>query len=133
MSLSATSDNTVFAVTTTGKLYQEYEGRFWNGHAWVNLWLSQDISGGKHWGSWISADRDAVGQDEVYAIEQGTGNLYLYDQGSWVWKDYNVCDFAGADGGYYYDVNYSAPNYYYAYLYNPNGQPPWTYLGSGLL
>jgi hypothetical protein len=131
--LSATPDNTVFATTTGGSLYQEYLGEYWNGHNMVPIWLGVDISGGRHWSGMISADRDASGQDEVYAVEQGTNNLYLYDQGHWTMKDSYVQDVSGADGGYFYDVNNYA-GILYAYLYNPNAQPGWwwTYLGSGL-
>jgi hypothetical protein len=127
--LSATPDNTLFALDSSGLLYQVTE-HFFMGYFY---WTAQDISGGRQFdlSRGISADRDASGQDEVYAVEQGTNNLYLYDQGTWTLKDTSVFDVAGADGGYFYDVNLYA-NVLYAYLFNPDTYPHWSYLGSGL-
>jgi hypothetical protein len=137
-SLSATRDDTVFAVTTSGKLYQETEHLHFNGWYFTYYWAHQDISGGMLFTSQISADVDAAGNDEVYAITAqytgegyltSTGDAYLYDQGSWTHKDSDVFDIAGADGGYFYDVNY-AGGAYNAWQFNPNTF--WTWLGSGL-
>jgi hypothetical protein len=127
--LSATPDNTLFALDSYHRLYQVTE-HFYMGYFY---WTAQDISAGRQFdlSRGISADRDASGQDEVYAVEQGTNNLYLYDQGTWTLKDTSVLDVDGADGGYFYDVNNYA-NLLYAYLYNPDTYPHWSYLGSGL-
>jgi hypothetical protein len=133
-SLSATQNDTVFSVTTSGKLYQETEHLLllrWYPLSSVLIWTHQDISAGKTF-AWqpISADLDASGKAEVYAVDQ-TGNAYLYDQGSWTWKDANVTDIAGADGGYFYDVN-PAGNSTTAWQFNPNQSPAWTSLGANL-
>jgi hypothetical protein len=130
VALSATQNDTVFALTSSGMLYQEMEHLYSNPYHHYYYWTNQNISGGKQFTGAISADQDASGRDEIYAVEQGTNTLYLYDQGSWTQKDTEVADVAGADGGFFYDVN----NYngtYYAYLYNPQTQT-WTYLGSNL-
>jgi hypothetical protein len=127
--LSATPDNTLFALDDSGRLYQVTE-HFFMGYFY---WTAQDISVGRQFDlpRGISADRDASGQDEVYAVEHGTNNLYLYDQGGWTLKDTNVQDVDGADGGYFYDVNNYA-GVLYAYMYNPDTYPHWSYLGSRL-
>jgi hypothetical protein len=135
-SLSAARNNTLFATTASGKLYEETEqirlqslGRY--GPVWVIYWASQNISGSQVWEQ-ISADTDASGAAEVYAIAQ-TGNAYLYDQGSWALKDSYVWDISGADGGYFYDVNqYYGGGNLLAYQYNPNTSTHWTYLGLNL-
>jgi hypothetical protein len=127
VNLSATVNDTVFAMTTDWKLYQETE--HFQGVGWYGFfyWSSQDITGGKQWYR-ISADTDASGRDEVYAIDTGW-TAYLYDQGSWTWKDSDVNNINGADGGYFYDVNYAGGSWV-AWLYNPNGG--WNYLSSGI-
>jgi hypothetical protein len=59
---------------------------------------------------------------------------YLYNQGTWEFKDSDVYDISGADSGYFYDVNYADGNYY-GYQWNPYGgwgYGIWTYLDSGL-
>ena len=111
VSLSATPDNTVFAVTASGKLYQETESvkinvngmtfprtfqTYWVGHDISPWWLTFTPT--------ISADLDASGQSEVYAVD-GTGSLGRFDQGVYsgpLWTD--VADVSGADGGEYYHV-----------------------------
>jgi hypothetical protein len=131
--LSASANNTLFALTVGGHLYQETESFSLFPYPHFS-WTGQDISGGRVY-SLISADNDAVGRAEVYAVQTNPqnfwlpGNLYLYDQGSWSWKDSDVSDVSGADGGFFYDVNY-ANNTYPAWLFDPNAG--WTYLGSGL-
>jgi hypothetical protein len=132
VALSATPNDTVFAVTTDGRLFQETEHLYWGTWHHYYYWTGQDISGGSRWAQ-ISADTDASGRDEVYAVMSGANQLYLYDQGSWTWKDSDVYDVSGAGGGYFYDVNYASGNYN-GWLYNPNGGTwfAWTYLGSGL-
>jgi hypothetical protein len=126
VSLSANPDNTVFALTTDGKLYQESEYLGFNGMYFYLYWSAQDISGGKHFKA-ISADFDALGYDEVYAIEQATNTAYLYDQGTWTLKDYDVYDLAAAGGGYFYDVNTDGGKFS-GWLYQPNGTPSWVFL-----
>jgi hypothetical protein len=130
--LSASQNDTLFAVTSSGKLYQETEHvqlYLWHFGWGIDFWAHQDISGGKTFKEYnaISADLAASGKAEVYALDT-TGNAYLYDQGSWTWKDANVLDIAGADGGYFYEVNLALT----ARQFNPNQAPSWTSLGSNL-
>jgi hypothetical protein len=125
--LSATRDNTVFAVTTSGKLYQETESIKLSrvGNMWIfqTYWVGHDISAGLTFTPTISADLDASGQSEVYAVDVN-GTLYQYDQGvySEPWTD--VTDVSGADGGYYYHVQYWYGHY--------DGYLNYTYVGSNL-
>jgi hypothetical protein len=128
--ISATGNDTLFALTTDGRLIEETEHYQWNGIYGAFYWTHQDISGGRLYQS-LSADSDASGQAEVYAIETGTKNAYLYDQGTWTWQDSDVADLSAADGGYFYDVNYARGSYN-AYQFNPSADWPWTYLGSRL-
>jgi hypothetical protein len=127
VSLSATRDNTVFAVTTSGKLYQETESIKLSriGNIWIfqTYWVGHDISAGLTFTPTISADLDASGQSEVYAVDV-YGTLYQYDQGvySEPWTD--VTDVSGADGGYYYHVQYWYGHY--------DGYLNYTYVGSNL-
>jgi hypothetical protein len=134
-SLSAPAADTVFALTTAGKLYQETEHMQFNGQFFSYYWTHQDISGGRTCSTQvqISADLDAAGKAEVYAVEAGTWHLYLSDQGSLTEKDYAVVtDIAAADGGYFYDTN-PYGNTDSAWQYNPNNSPlHWTKLGYGL-
>jgi hypothetical protein len=129
VALSATQNDTVFAVTSAGKLYQEIEHIYWSGHTGYFYWTNQDLSGGKQFTGTLSADLDAAGHDEVYAVDTATG-LYLYDQGSWALKDISVADVAAADGGFFYDVDYTF-GYLYASEYNPQTHS-WTFLGWNL-
>jgi hypothetical protein len=144
--LSSTPNNTVFALTNDGRLFQEtYVLELippYNHYSWAG----QDISGGMLW-TQISADTDASGQAEVYAVQAvpiyipngngtteyliSTGSLYLHDQGSWTQKDSDVYDVAAAGSGYFYDVNYDNGNYS-AWLYQPSGNPYWNFLGDQL-
>ena len=130
VSLSATPNNTVFAVTIDGRLFQETEGYRWIGGSAYFYWFGRDISAGRSYTGNISADTDTSGRDEVYAITNVTNELYLYDLGSWTYKDGDVFDVSAAGGGYFYDVNYHSGNYD-AYQYDPTSWWfPWTYLGS---
>jgi hypothetical protein len=131
--LSASGLNTAFAVTSAGKLYQETEHWSFNGMWWVGSWSHKDISSGRTYTTQlqISADVDAPGRPEVYAVEVGTFNLYLYDQGSLTQKDSWVVDVAAADGGYFYDTNPSGSTDS-AWQYNPKTPWHWTFLGNGL-
>jgi hypothetical protein len=131
VSLSATPNDTVFAVTSDGRLFQETEHLYIIQRLFYLSWSNQDISGGRTYSANISADTDASGQDEIYAIEKGTNSLYLYDLGGWTYKDSDVFDVSGAGGGYFYDANYSDGNYD-AYQYDPTSWWPWAHLGSGL-
>jgi hypothetical protein len=118
--LSATPNDTVFALGGDGRLFHETE------HSRVSrlgglyyYWTGQDISGGMTFGD-VSADVDASGHDEAYAMQAMTddaGNLtgysriYLYDQGTLTLKDSStftstVVDFTPAGGGYYYEVDW---------------------------
>jgi hypothetical protein len=131
VSLSAINpDFAVFAVTTSGRLFQENESFFWNGYGFSYLWTDQDISGGRSWGPTISADLDGQSHPEVYAIQQGTNNLYLYNQGHWFAEGSHVFDVAAAGGGLFYDVTFYVGQYY-AYLFCPQCNH-WFPLGSGL-
>jgi hypothetical protein len=130
-SLSATPNDTVFAVTSDGRLFQETEHLL--ARLYYFYWAGQDISGGRTYSVNISADTDASGGDEVYAIQNGTPNyLYLYDGGIWTLKDADVYDVSAAGGGYFYDVNYSRGDYH-AYQYDPTlWWSHWSFLGSQL-
>ena len=121
--LSATVNDTVFAlVDNGGGLFQETEHFQINGWFGYFYWTHQEVSPGMEWYE-FSADTDASGHDEVYGIEEGNKNLYLFDQGSRTLKDYNVRDISGADGGYFYDVNWDNT----AWQYNPNAASFWLY------
>jgi hypothetical protein len=130
-SLSATQNNTVFALTSGlaggggGLLYQETEQ--YNFQTKSFYWTSQYIGGDRYYTS-ISADTDTYGRDEVYGIDVHA-DAYLYNQGSWTLKDSDVYDIAAADGGYFYDVDYAWGNYY-GYQWSPSAG--WQYLGAGL-
>jgi hypothetical protein len=129
--LSATPQNTVYALSDLGKLhlvsYQFFGGKIyrWTDSEIVGVYVS------------ISADTDASGQSEVYAIQADpNADTWLSDKGSLRWIDSNVADISGADGGYFYDVHYDGGSWD-AWQYNPYGifvppYSPWTYLGSGL-
>jgi hypothetical protein len=138
--LSAARNNTLFATTQSGKLYEETEQQLWiweglYGLHEVFFWSGQNISGGNLYGR-ISADTDASGAAEVYAISPQTRDAYRYDQGSWALliADTTFEDISGADGGYFYAVNdLLLYNHYDGWQYNPQILNPWTYLGSNLL
>jgi hypothetical protein len=124
-SLSATAKDTVFALTSGlpdgggGQLYQETEQFLpfsWNGCS--SYWTGQYIGGGRIFYS-ISADLDAYGRNEVYAIDVHA-DAYLYNQGTWTWKDSNVYDIVGAGDGYFDDVSYVNGHYYF-FQWGPNG------------
>ena len=134
-SLSTTANDTVFALTSGlpgeggGQLYQEtehFQTVDWFGYFY---WTDQYIGGGRIFTS-ISADTDASGRDEVYAIDVHA-DAYLYNQGIWTYKDSYVYDLAAAGGGYFYDVNYYGSGPTYAYQWNPYSG--WKPLGTGLL
>jgi hypothetical protein len=132
--LSAAPTDTVFGVTVGGKLFEETESFHWIGWYGYWVWSRQDISAGRSY-HLISADTDASAQAEVYAIDPMTHAAYRYDQGGWTWVDSDVYDISGADGGYFYDVNYASGSYN-GWQFNPNGSwysPYWTYLNSGLM
>jgi hypothetical protein len=132
-SLSAARNNTLFATTMWGKLYEETELHFVGPYgSGFYFWSGQDISGGNLYSWWISADTDASGAAEVYAIDQG-GNAHRYDQGSWAQLTSGTVfwDISGADGGYFYAItNAYSDHPDYAWQYNPKLWYPWTYLGS---
>jgi len=130
VSLSATPDNTVFAVTASGKLYQETESVKINVNGMTfprtfqTYWVGHDIS--PWWQTLtptISADRDASGQSEVYAVGTDT-SLWQYDQGVYSQPWVLTADVSGADGGYYYHVQSSNGHY--------DGYLNYTYVGSNL-
>jgi len=141
--LSAAPNNTLFATSIFGELFEESEtlqviGEHTIGRYIVTIygyvWTRQDISSGMVW-TQISADLDASGKAEVYGItnahvvgSQNDGTAYVYDQGILTYKDSSVVDISGANGGYFYDVNYYAPTLN-AYQYSPTAR--WTFLASG--
>jgi hypothetical protein len=130
VAVSASPNDTVFALTVGGKLYEETE-HFTPFPFPHFFWAHQDVSGGRTYSA-ISADTDSAGQAEVYGIQAGTHLAYQYDKGPWTLKDADVFDISGADGGYFYDVHYAAGNYI-ALQYNPFAVPHWTFLGQHLL
>jgi hypothetical protein len=135
LSLSATQNDTVFATDNVLHLHQVTGFYVLLPYPYlpISYYTSQDISGGMRWWGGISADLDASGRDELYAIEAGTSNAYLYNQGTWTYKAYDAYEIAGADGGYFYEVyaywDGEFPSYYQAYQYDPNAGF-WTYLDS---
>jgi hypothetical protein len=134
ISVAAGRDGSVFADFNGITVMHWTEQR--SSWALFTYWSGQDISGGMgppaetFWD--ITADMDASGHAEVYArIEVGYNqfDLYRYDQGSWQKLDTNVSEVAGADGGYFFDVN---PNGGDAgtWAFDPNhAGSPWLYLG----
>jgi hypothetical protein len=130
--LSATRNGTLFATTNSGKLYEEspYQPLSHDPLGWWH----QDISGGHTFSNaqgQLSADLDASGNPEVYAVDQ-SGNAWLYDQGSWTWKDSNVVNIAGADAGYFYEGYQYGTSTPSMWQYDPTNPYLWTYLGSNV-
>jgi hypothetical protein len=133
--LSATRADGVFAIDNGLALFH------WTEHtAWYDpfpFWSGQDITGlGPYQSYWaISADLDASGHEEVYArveVSYNQYNLFRYDQGSWQQIDTNVSDVAGADGGYFFDVNPTGKGGN-AWAYDPKAAFHWQYLGAGIV
>jgi hypothetical protein len=135
--LSATRDGGVFAIQNGIALWHWTEQASWWGLPFT-YWSGQNISGGMggpdstFWD--ISADTDASGHAEVYArimVGYNQFDLYRYDQGSWQKVDSNVSEVAGADGGYFFDVN---PSGYDTgtWAFDPHKGSPWLYLGGAL-
>jgi hypothetical protein len=135
-SLSATVNDTVFALSDGSEgqrtVYQETEHIISFGWFAGFYWTSQQISPPSEDCWFISAGTDASGYDEVYVVDSNT-DLYLANRyGSWTQIDRDVCDIAGADHGYYYDVNYNSGSFS-AFLWNPEVHSgAWDYLGNNL-
>jgi hypothetical protein len=133
-SVSAARDGGVFAINNGFALFHWTEQ--WSYWRPFTYWSGQNISGSfgppseTFWD--ISADTDASGQAEVYvrlAVGYNQFGLWRYDQGNWKWLDNNVAEVAGADGGYFFDVN---PSGFDAgtWAYDPyRSGGPWMYLG----
>jgi len=146
-SLSAAPNNTLFATDITGQLFEETETLQFIGEHRIgrimypiyrDVWQGQNISSGKTWWATISADLDASGKAEVYAIAdtglnapEGVGPAYLYDQGILTSKDSTVADISGANGGYFYVVNYNARDFKLGGDYQFSPSAGWTFLASG--
>jgi hypothetical protein len=137
-SVSAARDGGVFAIFNGIALWHWTEQPSWLGYPFT-YWSGQDISGGMggpnstFWD--ISADTDANGQAEVYArimVSYNQFDLYRYDQGSWVKLDSNVSEVAGADGGYFFDVNPNGPTTG-TWAYDPWTVGHWQYLGTPVI
>jgi hypothetical protein len=117
--LAGAPNDEVFALDSNGLLWQESEHfasyRWYGSFYWSHQNIThQDSSGRPMTYQALSADRDAAGNDEVYAL--ATDNtLYLHDQGSWQWRDSYVSAVSGADGGYFFDVNFGP-----VWAYDPN-------------
>jgi hypothetical protein len=130
--VSASQNDAVFALAGpvgSGTLFEETEHfcLFPKPHFY---WTNQNITGPRSFTA-ISADSDTSGQAEVYAIQSGTQQAFLYDLGFWAVKDTNVFDISGADGGYFYDVRY-AGIFFTDWQHKPVA-PFLTFLGLGLL
>jgi hypothetical protein len=137
-SVSAARDGGVFVINNGFALFHWTEQ--WSPWYPLTFWSGQDISGGlggpgsTFWD--ISADTDAAGQAEVYArvmVGYNQYDLYRYDQGGWQKLDSNVAEVAGADGGYFFDIN---PSGYDAgtWAYDPNRSGgSWMYLGGAVV
>jgi hypothetical protein len=129
--LSATQHDQVFAVDSNGKLHLETEyGVYYSWYSY-HYWSGQDISAPGKTYEQVSADTDASGGDEVYAIASDN-TLYRYDQGNWAYRDSSAVEVAGADGGYFFDLNNWGSSDNYVYAYNPSASYPWIYLGDNV-
>jgi hypothetical protein len=139
VSVSAARDGGVFAnFNGLGMWHWTEQWSAWGGP--FTFWSGQDISGGMggpdstFWD--ISADTDARGHAEVYAriaVGYNQFNLYRYDQGSWQLVDVNVSEVAGADGGYFFDVNPNGDSTG-TWAFDPyKSGSPWIYLGGPVL
>jgi hypothetical protein len=134
--VSAARDGGVFA-NQNGIAMFHWTEQFSSWGFGFTYWSGQDISGGMgppYQTFWdFSADTDASGHAEVYArisVGYNQFDLYRYDQGSWTLVDTNVSEVAGADGGYFFDVN---PNGGDAgtWAFDPYSTGSvWTYLGN---
>jgi hypothetical protein len=143
--VAATQSGQVFALDTAGGMHLEtLLPASWGRYVYW-FWSGQDISAGmRFYGEggyglpFIYADTDASGQAEVYALSGSNQDLFRWDQGSWQQMDWNVWDFAPADGGYFFDTNPTAygtygPTAFYAWAYDPNAAGnPWIGLGGGV-
>jgi hypothetical protein len=134
-SLSATVNNTVFALTEISYYmgaYQETENYNFVGKSYY--WTHQAISAPYQYCWDLSADVGANGQDEVYVIDP-YATLYVYNPGinggMPTYVDSDVADVVGADDGFYYEVLYSGGNYD-AYFRRWNPSNSILYLGSHL-
>jgi hypothetical protein len=67
-------------------------------------WNDRDVSYGDTYTA-ISADTDAAGNPEVYAIDYSS-NLERISNAGPQWQAYNVTNVAGAGGGYHFFVTY---------------------------
>jgi hypothetical protein len=141
--LSATQSGDVYALTSQGKLFQEMVQVYNYGGFISTSWIGRQFATGRQFQA-ISADTDANGHSEVYAIEQGTGTAYRYDvYGNEASVDSNVSEISGAGGGYFFDVNPSSNGSNTVWAYDPNGpwvnwqgywfQLSWSQVGSNVL
>jgi len=125
--LSATQNGVVFALDSNGNLFKESEGLYYfGGGLYELLWSRSNISGGNTY-TQISADVDAHGVAEVYAI--GTDafhTLSRWDQG-WQAMVWFASEVSAADSGYVFAVNTSGT----AFGYDPQ-LATWINLGGNV-
>jgi hypothetical protein len=126
--LSATQNGTVFALDSFGNLFKESESLAYIGNGLYYLfWNQSNISGGNTY-TQISADVDAHGYAEVYAI--GTDafhTLNLFDQGPRQVIAWFATEVSAADSGYVFAVNTSGS----AFGYDPQ-LATWINLGGNV-
>jgi hypothetical protein len=125
--LSATQNGVVFALDSNGNLFKESEGLYYIGSGlYYFFWNQANISGGNTY-TQISADVDAHGSAEVYAI--GTDafhTLSRWDQG-WQAMVWFASEVSAADSGYVFAVNTSGS----AFAYDPQ-LATWINLGGNV-
>jgi hypothetical protein len=126
--LSATQNNVVFATTSSGALYMETMQTYYYGSYAYSFWAGQQLGAGQTFG-YISADTDASGNAEVYAIDSGHNAYRFSSSGSPSLVDTNVSNIAGADAGYFFDVNPTSTG---DTVWARDPSAGWQYLGSNV-
>jgi hypothetical protein len=119
--LSATFNNEVYALDSSGGLYREWFNHGGGLSWWYGLHLAAYQYGQGTAASYqsLSAGTDVYGQDEVYVIDQFNNAIVYAANNSPYIVDYNVKELSATEGGWFFDVNY-APN-------NLWGGTPWQY------
>jgi hypothetical protein len=133
--LSAAQNGDVYALTSKGEIFQETEHRYYSTWAIFTYWSGQQFGAGQKFQA-ISADTDANGYSEVYAIEVGTAMAYRFNSsGARSTVDYYVSEIAAADGGYFFDVNQYGWGSNYVYSWDPSAAPGhnWNLLGQNIV
>ncbi len=100
--ISATQQNTVYAIDSNGRLHRSLSPWFASG--WVDQAIAPVFAGQRF--AALSADSQDFWNDEVYVIEASSyRRAYLYQStGGWITAPvaYFVTDISGADYGWFY-------------------------------